>query len=150
MLTNQPQPQPTSQQPADVAVGQSLFSSIGCASCHTPSLTTAKSSTAPLSKVVAHLYSDLALHHMGGCLADGLVQGQATGDMFRTAPLWGVGERRFFLHDGRATNIWNAVEDHLCGTQSPYGPSEANAVIGKFNALTAAQQQAVVDFLRSR
>jgi CxxC motif-containing protein (DUF1111 family) len=150
MLTDQPQPQPTAQQPADVSEGQALFGTVGCTLCHTPSMTTAKSSLAPLSQVQANLYSDLALHHMGACLADGTSQGQASSDMFRTSPLWGAGTRTFFLHDGRTTNIWRAVEDHSCVAQSGFLASEANATITAFNALTVAQQQAVIDFLRSR
>ncbi len=90
-----------------------------------------------------HPYSDIAVHHMGTGLADGVTQGQATGDMFRSAPLWGVGQRLFLLHDGRTSNIVTAIEAH-----SSSG-SEANAVIANFNALSPADQQAVVDFLRS-
>jgi CxxC motif-containing protein (DUF1111 family) len=149
MLTAPPQPVPAAQQPPDAAQGQALFSSVGCSLCHTPALTTTGSSLAPLSQVQANLYSDLALHHMGACLSDGLPQGLASADMYRTPPLWGVGERHFFLHDGRETNIWRAVEEHGCAAQSGYFPSEANAVLARFNALSGAQQQAVVDFLRS-
>jgi CxxC motif-containing protein (DUF1111 family) len=86
---------------------------------------------------------------MGACLADNIVQGSAQGDEFRTAPLWNVGQRIFFLHDGRTTNIVQAIEAHYCNASGNYGPSEANAVINAFNALAASDQQDLVNWLRS-
>ena len=89
--------------------GQDKFSEVGCALCHTPQLKTGlassidpnlKSSNA-LSHQNANLYSDLLIHDMGTGLADGVSQGAANGQEFRSAPLWGVGQRIFFLHDGR-------------------------------------------------
>jgi len=80
---------------------------------------------------------------MGQGLADGITQGQAGPDEFRTAPLWGLGERVFFLHDGRTNNLVAAIQAH-----SSSG-SEANTVIQNFNALGAAQRQDVLNFLRS-
>lgn len=62
---------------------------------------------------------------------------------FRTAPLWGLGQRRFFLHDGRTSNLLTAISAH-----SSSG-SEANTVVGNFNALTATQKQDLLNFLRS-
>ena len=93
--------------------GRATFAKVGCVHCHTPSLTTgvkiaSGSSTSPsvaLSNQTANLYSDLIVHHMGKGLADGITQGGAGPDEFRTAPLWGVGQRVFFLHDGRTTNL---------------------------------------------
>ncbi len=77
--------------------GQQTFSNIGCTLCHTPSMTTAQSSEADaLSGVQANLFSDLLVHNMGAGLADGVSQGDANGQQFRTAPLWGVGQRVFF------------------------------------------------------
>jgi len=110
--------------------------------------------------VEAHLFSDLLIHHMGKGLADDITQGKATGDMFRTTPLWGVGQRRFFLHDGRTSDLLQAIEAHRSagvkcedgeGNQASgcYGPSEANGVMRKFEALSAADKQAILDFLRS-
>jgi CxxC motif-containing protein (DUF1111 family) len=96
-----------------------------------------------------NLFSDLLVHHMGACLADNIVQGTAQGDEFRTAPLWGAGQRVFFLHDGRTTNIVTAIEDHFCSAQGGYGPSEANAVVSAFNALSSKNQQALINFLRT-
>jgi CxxC motif-containing protein (DUF1111 family) len=131
--------------------GRATFASVGCVHCHTPSLTTGAkiasgSSTSPsaaLSNKAVNLFSDLIVHHMGKGLADGITQGGAGPDEFRTAPLWGVGQRVFFLHDGRTTNLLEAIRDH----QSP--GSEANKVIENFKRLTAQEQQEVIDFLRS-
>jgi CxxC motif-containing protein (DUF1111 family) len=131
--------------------GRAAFAKIGCVHCHTPSLTTAVkiasgSSTSPsvaLSNQTANLYSDLIVHHMGKNLADGITQGGAGPDEFRTAPLWGVGQRVFFLHDGRTTDLVKAIRDH-----QSLG-SEANKVIEHFNRLTTPEQQDVINFLRS-
>src|SRR6266478_3672477 len=134
-----------------VVNGRAVFARVGCAHCHTPSLTTGAkiasgSSTSPsaaLSNQAANLYSDLIIHHMGKGLADGITQGAAGPDEFRTAPLWGVGQRVFFLHDGRTTNLVEAIRDHRS-----HG-SEANKVIEHFNRLTPQEQQDVINFLRS-
>jgi CxxC motif-containing protein (DUF1111 family) len=124
--------------------GQNQFVNIGCANCHTESLTTAASSFDPaMSNVTFHPYSDFAVHHMGTGLADGISQGNAGPDQFRSAPLWGVGQRLFFLHDGRTADLTTAIAAH-----SSSG-SEANAVITAFNNLGESDQQAILDFLRS-
>jgi len=134
--------------------GLSVFVSTGCATCHTPTLTTGSSSTAALSNIRANLFSDLAVHHMGPNLADGITQGAAGPDEFRTAPLWGLGQRLFFLHDGRTTDLLKAIEAHAStcvattAVRSSCG-SEANEVIEAFNDLSAADKQAVLNFLRS-
>jgi CxxC motif-containing protein (DUF1111 family) len=80
---------------------------------------------------------------MGKGLADGITQGGAGPDEFRTAPLWGVGQRVFFLHDGRTSNLVEAIEAH----KSP--GSEANKVTDGFNRLTAPEQDDILNFLRS-
>jgi CxxC motif-containing protein (DUF1111 family) len=134
--------------------GAKQFQAIGCALCHRASYTTAQSSVTALSGVKAQDYSDLLLHHMGPGLADCVTQGAATGDMFRTAPLWNVGQRVFFMHDGRTTDIVQAIEAHLttAGTATcgiTFGNSEANPVINNFNALPEKDQQDLVNFLRS-
>lgn len=131
--------------------GQATFAKIGCVHCHTPSFTTGAkiasgSSTSPsaaLSNQLVNLYSDLLVHHMGKGLADGITQGAAGPDEFRSAPLWGVGQRVFFLHDGRTTNLVEAIRDH-----QSLG-SEANKVIEQFKRLPVQEQQEVIDFLRS-
>jgi CxxC motif-containing protein (DUF1111 family) len=128
--------------------GRHLFESVGCALCHTPSLRTGNESGFPVfNGRDAELYSDLLLHRMGPKLADGIVQGRAGPDAFRTAPLWGVGQRVFFLHDGRTTDLLVAIQDHASDGGGFH--SEANAVIGSFNALSPAEQQDIVNFLRS-
>jgi CxxC motif-containing protein (DUF1111 family) len=112
--------------------------------------------TEALQSLPAHLYSDLLVHHMGSGLADNVTQGAAAGDMFRTTPLWGVGQRLFFLHDGRTSDLLAAIQAHASardeddqGNGDKYPPSEANAVVQKFNALSATDKQAMLDFLRS-
>ncbi|HLK62482.1 MAG TPA: di-heme oxidoredictase family protein [Bryobacteraceae bacterium] len=123
--------------------GQGLFASVGCATCHTPSLTTGPSSIAALSNKPVPLYSDLLVHNMGTTLADGISQGNAAGDEFRTAPLWGLGQRIFFLHDGRTSDLMRAIQFH-----SSSG-SEANTSINAFNQLGNFSQQDLLNFLRS-
>jgi CxxC motif-containing protein (DUF1111 family) len=131
--------------------GRDTFARIGCAHCHTPSFTTGAtiasgSSTNPsaaLSNQTVNLYSDLLVHHMGKDLADGITQGGAGPDEFRTAPLWGVGQRVFFLHDGRTSNLVEAIRAHKSRR------SEARRVIEHFNKLGPQEQQEVIDFLRS-
>ena len=103
----------------------------------------APSPSAALSNQTAALFSDLLVHHMGIGLADGITQGAAGPDEFRTAPLWGVGQRVFFLHDGRTSDIVTAIRDHASEG------SEANRVVQNFRALSAADQQDLVNFLRS-
>ena len=129
--------------------GLAQFNSIGCNMCHTNSFTTPTSSIAALSNVQANLYSDLIVHDMGPGLADNVSQGNATGDQFRTAPLWGIGQRYFFLHDGRTTDIVQAIEDHRSSGNGTYPNSEANTVINNFDALSQQNQQDLVNFLRS-
>jgi CxxC motif-containing protein (DUF1111 family) len=84
-----------------IARGRALFGNIGCAACHTPQLTTGNTNVAALRNQPVKLFSDVLLHNMGPRLADDIVQGSAGPDEFRTAPLWGLGQRIFFLHDGR-------------------------------------------------
>jgi CxxC motif-containing protein (DUF1111 family) len=123
--------------------GKALFTTVGCAMCHRPSMTTGTSSVAALAHQPVNLYSDLLVHEMGTGLADGVSQGNAAGGEFRTAPLWGIGQRLFFLHDGRARDLWTAILAHAGEN------SEANAVISQFKALTVADQRAMLAFLRS-
>ncbi len=152
--------------------GQKLFTSLGCAMCHSPSLTTAASPYTGMANVTYQPYSDFAVHHMGSNLADGIGQGQAGPDQFRTAPLWGVGQRLFFLHDGRTSDLLQAIEAHTSSgnscvvsdsmlqftansesfqpnSQSRSCGSEANQVISAFNGLHSSQKQDLLNFLRS-
>jgi CxxC motif-containing protein (DUF1111 family) len=145
-------PVPSSTSPggsSSINNGRSLFTSAGCALCHTPTLTTANSTVAALRNKPANLFSDLLIHNMGPGLADGIFQGQAGGSEFRTAPLWGLGQRVFFLHDGRTADLIAAIRAHRSSGNSTYGPSEANAVIDNFNRLGESQKQDLLNFLRS-
>lgn len=111
---------PAMRNPDDQAVrnGYALFSEIGCAACHTPTLQTGPSDIATLSQQVIHPYTDLLLHDMGEGLADNRPDFAASGSEWRTPPLWGLGlidevsGHRFLLHDGRARTIQEAVLWH--------------------------------------
>jgi CxxC motif-containing protein (DUF1111 family) len=128
---------------ASIANGKALFQSTGCSTCHTPSFTTGTSQVAALSNKPVNLFSDLLVHNMGKGLADGISQGEAGGQDFRTAPLWGLGQRIFFLHDGRTSDLVMAIQAH----SSPQ--SEANAVISNYSSLPEPQKQDLLNFLRS-
>jgi CxxC motif-containing protein (DUF1111 family) len=170
-LSSPPTPVPLSPSAQN---GQTLFNNIGCAYCHTPTLQTGASPFTGMSNVIYHPFSDFAVHHMGSKLTDGVNQGAAGPDEFRTAPLWNVGQRIFFLHDGRTRNLLTAIRAHfssgdICVTtqdfqqfttnggfsffqpfsQSQSCGSEANDVIEKFNGLSVSQQQDILNFLRS-
>jgi len=95
------------------------------------------------SNVTFQPFSDFALHSMGDGLADGVSQGNANGSQFRTAPLWGVGQRIFFLHDGRTNDLYVAIRQHASRG------SEANGVIQNFHLLSLTDQQALLNYLRS-
>lgn len=123
--------------------GASLFSSIGCSLCHTPTLTTGTSPFTGMSNVTYSPYSDFALHKMGKDLSDGVYQGVAGPQYFRTAPLWGLGQRLFFLHDGRTSDLIQAIQSH------DSTGSEAHNVIKNYNALKSSQKQDLLNFLRS-
>ena len=125
--------------------GHNLFNAIGCNVCHTQSLTTSRSAITPsLGQATANLFSDVEIHHMGTGLTDNVGQGDAGGDQFRTAPLWGLGQRIFFLHDGRTSNLITAIQDH-----NSSGSEANNSSFLFFNNLTASQRQDVLNFLRS-
>lgn len=157
--------------------GQTAFNTAGCNLCHTPSLQTGPSQFPDLNNAPFQPFSDFALHHMGAQLTDGVSQGAAGPDEFRTAPLWGAGQRLFFMHDGRSTNLVDAIEQHFTpatqcttvtspaetfilngktitipSTTTKTCGSEANEVIKRFNnqnILNCQQQQDVINFLRS-
>jgi CxxC motif-containing protein (DUF1111 family) len=138
---------------SSIANGRALFSAIGCATCHNPrvgmtqmSSTTGSLSTGPgsLSKAPVDAFSDIEIHHMGTGLADNVSQGVAGGDQFRTAPLWGLGQRIFLLHDGRTTDLISAILAH------DSSGSEADITIDNFQFnLTPGQRQDLLNFLRS-
>jgi CxxC motif-containing protein (DUF1111 family) len=139
---------PGNPSPQSIANGQALFHQVHCDACHTPVMHTANSAyTAALSNQSAPLFSDLLVHHMGMGLADNISQGAAGPDEFRTAPLWGLGQRLFFLHDGRGTpangGLVTAIQAHA--SQG----SEANAVIKLYEQLNDGQAQDLLNYLRS-
>jgi CxxC motif-containing protein (DUF1111 family) len=141
---------PTPMPDTDTIVrGRKLFNDVGCALCHTPTLHTGKMAIPALQNKDANLYSDLVLHGMGPGLADDLSQGNARGDEFRTAPLWGLGQRIFFLHDGRTKDLLEAIRAHASPASGTYRASEANQVTAAFNNLTQIDKQHVLNFLRS-
>jgi CxxC motif-containing protein (DUF1111 family) len=127
--------------------GNQLFNSVGCNLCHTVTMVTDEAQFTGQSNVTYHPLSDFAIHDMGTGLADGVSQGNAGPREFRSAPLWGVGQRIFFLHDGRAGpangGLVRAISEHASTG------SEANIVISRFNALTAGQKQDILNFLRA-
>jgi CxxC motif-containing protein (DUF1111 family) len=130
---------------ATIAAGKALFSSIGCATCHNPSPgNTQVSNLVPaLSNKPVPAFSDFEIHDMGTGFADNVSQGNAGGDQFRTAPLWGLGQRIFLDHDGRDLNINGTIANHASNG------SEANTVITNFDNLNSTQKQELFDFLRS-
>ncbi len=138
---------------ASAQAGQQLFTSIGCAKCHIPTMQTAAQVFVPvdlkgnvvgpsaaLSNQPVPLYSDLLLHDMGTGLADNFPQGQATGTQWRTTPLWGISLRSFFLHDGRTASLSTAITSH---------GGEATTVVNRFKALSATDQSNITSFLKS-
>jgi CxxC motif-containing protein (DUF1111 family) len=118
--------------------GQQVFSQIGCASCHVPTMTTGANSVAALSKKPVNLFSDLLLHDVG--TGDGIEQGQANGNDFRTAPLWGLSRRNQFMHDGRTNKIQDAILRH---------DAEAKNACNRFLGLTQSDHDALLAFLDS-
>lgn len=143
--------------------GSQLFLSVGCSQCHTPTMQTGKSSIPALSNQPVNLFSDLMLHAMGPKLADKIVQGDADVDEFRTAPLWGLSRRLFFLHDGRTNDLTQAILEHASTSNDPNCQnnqqgrgsdgiscsSEANGVIQNFNSLGESDKQDLLNFLLS-
>jgi CxxC motif-containing protein (DUF1111 family) len=131
----------------DVVEGEGLFRTVGCASCHVSTLRTGPSEVAPLNRVEIHPFTDLLLHDMGPELDDGYTEGDALPSEWRTTPLWGLGlaERTqggsaFFLHDGRARTLRDAIRFH---------GGEAARSRAAFDALTRAQQERLLAYLRS-
>src|SRR2546422_7103554 len=126
-----------------IANGSSLFSSIGCALCHTPTLNTGSATVAALRNKPVNLFSDILVHDMGVGLADGVSQGQAGAGGFRRGPPWGFGGGTFFVSCWRTSDLLQAIQAH-----SSTG-SEANGVIGNFNRLPESKKQDLLNFLRS-
>ncbi len=127
------------RQTANAVVGSRLFTSIGCAACHTPTLLTGAHPNPALANKPVALYSDLLLHDMGP-LGDGIAQGAAGPTEMRTAPLWGLRVRVAYLHDGRATKVSDAIVAH---------DGQGLAARKRFSALSPADQSALLEFLNT-
>jgi CxxC motif-containing protein (DUF1111 family) len=125
--------------------GEAAFNKAGCNICHMKSMTTGSHANAALSNKTVNLFSDLLVHNIG--TGDGISQGGANGDQFRTAPLWGVGQRLFFLHDGRFPNIVDAIKAH--GGEATEVIKNFNAASGATAPLSTTESQNLVYFLRS-
>jgi CxxC motif-containing protein (DUF1111 family) len=135
---------------AQVTAGQTVFNQIGCATCHVSTITTAPAGTMinggalPVSTALGdkniHPFSDFLLHDVG--TGDGIVQngGQGTRNQLRTAPLWGIGVRTRFMHDGASLTVTGAIQRHA---------NQAATARNNFNALSAANQANVVAFIFS-
>ena len=130
---------------AQINAGKTAFNTAGCNICHTPSMTTGSHATAALANKPVNLFSDLLLHDIG--TGDDISQGGANGNQFRTAPLWGVGQRLFFMHDGKFTNIVDAIKAH--GGEAAEVIKNFNGAAGASKPLTATESQNLVNFLRS-
>jgi CxxC motif-containing protein (DUF1111 family) len=127
--------------------GEALFEQAGCAGCHTPKVTTGDLAGFPeLSQQTIRPFTDLLLHDMGDELSDGRPDFEATGNEWRTAPLWGIGlvarvsRHTFFLHDGRARNVTEAILWHA---------GEASRARDAFRSMAKASRDALVAFLES-
>jgi CxxC motif-containing protein (DUF1111 family) len=118
--------------------GEQLFASVGCAACHTPSLTTGPSVQPQFNRVPVPLFSDLLLHDVA--TGDGIPQGAARPEEIRTPSLWGIRARRPLLHDGSASTLEDAIRRH---------GGEAEQVRRRFEQLDAAQRAALIAFLES-
>jgi CxxC motif-containing protein (DUF1111 family) len=135
---------------SDAITGQNLFTSVGCATCHVPTMTTDRAGTrlnggtytvpAALGSKILHPYGDFLLHDVG--TGDGIIQGGPpdTANKLRTAPLWGLQIKARFMHDNASATLSDAISRHA---------GEATQVVANFNALTPQQQQQILTFLRS-
>ncbi len=124
------------------AHGAQLFSDVGCADCHVPSMHTRADHPVPAMRdVEVSLYTDVLLHDMGDGLSDGIDEGVATGREWRTAPLVGIRFLGALLHDGRVTRVGDAIAAHASSG------SEANDVIARFDALAPTDRDALVRFV---
>lgn len=130
---------PTLALTAAAQAGQTLFSQAGCTVCHTPTFTTGTSPVAALNNKSVPLYSDLLLHDMG-TLGDGIAQSVAGPREMKTPPLWGLRGNPFYLHDGRAETVDQAIRAH---------DGEAATAKGRYLQLTPAQKQQMLEFLHS-
>jgi CxxC motif-containing protein (DUF1111 family) len=132
---------------AQITAGEAAFNKAGCNVCHTKSMVTGNHANAALRFKTANLFSDILVHDIG--TGDGISQGLADGTQFRTAPLWGVGQRLFFLHDGRTNNIVTAITTHAGEATQVIENFNGTSILNPANNLSATERQNLVYFLRS-
>jgi hypothetical protein len=164
--------------PVSIGNGRTLFNDVGCALCHTPMLHTVKPAIghscedSPIPQLCdqdVKLFSDLALHHMGAKLDDGITQGQAERDEFRTAPLWGLGKRIFSCTTAVLPIWWRLLKSIIVylelvfvagyyrffryhnsvGLMTARLHPRQNAVVDQYNGLSDKDKQDLLNFLRS-
>jgi CxxC motif-containing protein (DUF1111 family) len=130
----------------EVIRGEILFKKAQCASCHIPQLKTGSHPMKELSNQTIEPYTDLLLHDMGAGLADGRPDFEASGTQWRTPPLWGIGLTKvvngnlFFLHDGRARSLEEAILWH---------GGEAEKSKEMFRNMSVRDRAALITFLNS-
>ncbi|HVH27925.1 MAG TPA: di-heme oxidoredictase family protein [Vicinamibacterales bacterium] len=118
--------------------GEQVFSAVGCASCHVPTMMTGRNSVAALSNKPVNLFSDLLLHDIG--TGDGVEQGEAKGNDFRTPPLWGLSRRDRFMHDASSNKLEGAIQRH---------GGEAKGALNRYVGLPQSDRDALLAFLNS-
>ncbi|CAM2922090.1 thiol oxidoreductase [Vibrio fluvialis] len=130
-----------------VMQGEQLFTESGCVACHKTNVITAKREHLPaLSEQTIHPYTDLLLHDMGEGLSDGRPEALASAEEWRTPPLWGIGYTQevnghtYYLHDGRARNVMEAVLWH---------GGEAKKSRDRVLQFDQQQREALIAFLNS-
>jgi CxxC motif-containing protein (DUF1111 family) len=139
-----------------VKKGEEIFKRMQCSVCHMADARTAIKAEVPdpdsplpdikyiqidaLSNKIFHPYSDFLLHNMGAELADGIPQEGAKGGEFRTTPLWGLRIKKFLLHDGRTTDLHEAIMAH---------GGQAEEVKNNYSQLSKEDHNALHAFLRS-
>lgn len=126
--------------------GEYLFTELGCALCHIPTMKTGSGKIKALSNQTIHAYTDMLLHDMGDGLADNRSDFLATGNEWKTRPLWGIGltvtvnNHENYLHDGRAKTLEEAILWH---------GGEARTAKDKYKALSKTDRNNLIKFLRS-
>ncbi|HNO11688.1 MAG TPA: di-heme oxidoredictase family protein, partial [bacterium] len=131
---------PILQETEQIQIGKNLFNEIGCNKCHIPSMTTGTSEISALSNKTVFFYSDFLLHDMGQTLSDGVLDGDAKPQEFKTPTLRGLRFFKDFLHDGRAKNVDAAIRMH---------GGEATTVRNNFVGLSQEERDAIIAFLNS-
>lgn len=128
----------------DAARAAALFDAVRCAVCHVPSMPTSTTwPLAPLAGKDAAIFSDLLLHDMGEGLKDDIVDHDASGREWKTAPLMGLRFFTGFLHDGRAASVADAVAAHRGEG------SEANDSVDRFDALDDDEKSLLLNYVES-